>query len=93
MSYDNQSGFGGSYGRGTGDAGGGNLAVPHGSFEDATADGMSAGGKGKRLSTTQWLAKTHGVKNAKTMYVRLRIIVYGEKGSLETPAKVAVTVL
>ncbi|KAI9879839.1 MAG: hypothetical protein M1830_006862 [Pleopsidium flavum] len=69
MSYQNQSGVVGSYGRETGDAADGISNIRYGISGDAAADWISGGGKGKRMSTTQRLAKTHGVKNAKTMYL------------------------
>ena len=43
--------------------------TPHSLLGDAITDGLFAGSGGSQMSTTQWLAKQHGVKNDRTMYV------------------------
>lgn len=60
--------FGGRYPGGIGDEGGASSNI-HGVFGDAVADGVFGGGPGKKMSTTQWLAKKHGVKNTRAMYL------------------------
>jgi len=76
FSHDSQSGRRGSYARGG--SVDGTTSVPDGASGDAAGDWTLGGGKGKRLSTTQWLAKRHGVKNPRRMYVRLSRILHIE---------------
>lgn len=61
--YDSRDGFGGPY---QDDAGSGTV-TPHGVLGDAVTDGL-LGGAG-HTSNTAWLAKRHGVKHDKYMYV------------------------
>lgn len=79
LSFDGQ-------GLGTGDSIGGRNLVPDGD-PGAGAGGWTLGGgaKGKRLSTTQWLAKRHGVKNSRTMYVRFSNILHNETRFQRSP--------
>ncbi|KAF1992261.1 high affinity sulfate transporter 1 [Aulographum hederae CBS 113979] len=63
-----RDGFGGRYPGGMSDYGG--TADPtHSLLGDSVADGVLGGGKGKKMSTTQFLAKKYGVKNERTMYL------------------------
>lgn len=41
----------------------------HALLGDAFADGVLGGGHGQKLSTTQYLAKRHGIAHPRTMYV------------------------
>lgn len=43
--------------------------TPHSLLGDNMADGLLGSASGSNMSTTQWLAKQHGVKNERTMYV------------------------
>lgn len=45
--------------------------VAHGLLGDRTADGL-LGGQGKKMSTTRYLARKHGIKNERTMCVAYR---------------------
>ena len=70
MSYDSQYSFGGRFDGSIGDGIGGSSDVTRGVFENAVTDGLLAReGGGKTMSTTAWLAKRHGVRNARSMYV------------------------
>lgn len=63
----------------TGNSMGGRNLVPDG--DPGTATGgwtLGGGGKGKRLSTTQLLARRHGVKNSRAMYGRFSNILHME---------------
>ena len=71
-SWDSRLSFGGRYGEDIGDGDGGGSSNTRGIFGDAIVNGLfGAGNKGKKMSTTQWLAKTHGVKNPRRMYVEI----------------------
>ncbi|KAL1305333.1 hypothetical protein AAFC00_002231 [Neodothiora populina] len=64
--YDSSNdGFGGPL---LDDAGSGSVS-PHALLGDAVTDGL-LGGPGQHTSTTQWLAKRHGVKHDRAMYLR-----------------------
>ena len=61
--------FGGRYPGGLGDGVAGSSSNTHGVLGDAFADGVLGPGDGKKMSTTQYLAKRHGVKNTRLMLV------------------------
>lgn len=63
---ESRNGFGGRYGGIDGVGGHDNT---HEVLGDAVTDGLLGGGPGKKMSTTKWLAKTHGIKNQRLMYV------------------------
>jgi len=58
-------GFGGRYPEGVGQSG----DNAHGVLGDAVTDGLMGARNGNKMSTTQWLARRHGVKNSRIMYV------------------------
>lgn len=62
-SYDSRDGFGGPL---PDDPSSGTVS-PHGLLGDAITDGL-LGGPGHHESTTQWLARRHGVKHDRAMY-------------------------
>jgi hypothetical protein len=64
---DSRDGYGGPY---QDDSGSGTMS-PHGLLGDAVTDGL-LGAPGQRTSNTQWLAKRHGVKHDRAMYVAER---------------------
>lgn len=66
-----QDGYGGRYPEGLGDGVGNSGDNVHGVFGDAVTDGLMGPGQGNKMSTTQWLAKRHGVKNSRIMCVYL----------------------
>ena len=43
--------------------------TPHSLLDDNATDGLLGSASGSNMSTTRWLAKQHGVKNERTMYV------------------------
>ncbi len=59
--------FGGRYEGGIGAGVGGNSSTTNSVVGDAVADGLLGGGQGSKMSTTQSLAKRHGVKNKRMM--------------------------
>jgi hypothetical protein len=63
--------FGGRYPGELGKGVAGSSSNTHGLIGDAFADGILGPGDGKKMSTTQWLAKRHGVKNTRLMSVFL----------------------
>lgn len=69
--------FGGSYNGSIRDGVGESSNRSYGVFENKVIAGLFGAGKGggRQMSTTQWLAKTHGVKNPRAMYVDLRVNV------------------
>ncbi|KAL9102829.1 MAG: hypothetical protein Q9187_009078 [Circinaria calcarea] len=69
--------FGGSYNGSIGDRVGESSNRSYGGLGDRVITGMFGAGKGggRPMSTTQWLAKTHGVKNPRAMYVDLMLNV------------------
>ncbi|KAK5285526.1 hypothetical protein LTR16_004554 [Cryomyces antarcticus] len=62
-------GFGGKYGGGIGEAVGSSGDNGHSGFGDVAANAMLGEGQGHRMSTTQYLAKRHGIKNTRLMYI------------------------
>ncbi|KIV98800.1 hypothetical protein, variant [Verruconis gallopava] len=64
-----EEGFGGAYpdpsAGGLGDA----VDATHGLLGDAIADGLMGGGDGNKMSITKYLAKRHGVKARRRMYI------------------------
>lgn len=79
MSYDSGARVGRSYG-GDSDASSGNSNIMQRIFGGGAADVVSSDRKGKKMSTTQMLAKKHGVKTSKKMYVNSEIKILREKG-------------
>lgn len=43
--------------------------TPHSLLDESVTDGLLGSGSGSNMSTTRWLAKQHGVKSERTMYV------------------------
>lgn len=43
--------------------------TPHSLLDENVTDGLLGSGSGTNMSTTRWLAKQHGVKSERTMYV------------------------
>jgi len=64
-----QDGYGGRYSGGIGDGVGHSGDNAHGVLGDAVTDGLMGVRQGNKMSTTQWLAKRHGVKGSRIMYV------------------------
>ena len=71
-----REGFGGRWLGGLGDGVGGNRDNVHGLLGDAIADGVFGGGRrgrddadGGKKSTTQWLARRHGIRGSRRMYL------------------------
>lgn len=66
-SISSENGFGGQYpgslDRRTGEP----ADVTHALLGDAVADGVLGGGRGQKMSTTRYLAETHGVKHKRLM--------------------------
>lgn len=62
-------GFGGRYPDSVNGRTGEPADATHALLGDAVTDGLLGGGKGPKRSTTMHLAKTHGVKHTKMMYV------------------------
>lgn len=60
-----QKGFGGTYDGGNID--GEDVDPTHSLLGDAVADGVLGGGHGSKMSTTDWLAKKHGVRSRRMM--------------------------
>lgn len=58
-------GFGGTYEGGNTD--GEDVDPSHSLLGDAIADGVMGGGHGPKMSTTEWLAKKHGVRSRRMM--------------------------
>jgi len=88
FSYDGQSGIAGSYGRGAGDSVDGGSSGANGGSGDTAGDWTLGGGKGKRMSTTQVLARRHGVKNPRRMYVSLGDILHLETRNPNSVSKI-----
>jgi len=88
FSYDGQSGIAGSYGRGAGDSVDGGSSGANGASGDTAGDWTLGGGKGKRMSTTQVLARRHGVKNPRRMYVSLGDILHLETRNPNSVSKI-----
>lgn len=69
MSYgsfdSSQKGFGGTYRGGNMDGEDGDPT--HSLLGDAIADGVMGGGHGSKMSTTDWLARKHGVRSRRMM--------------------------
>lgn len=63
-----QNGFGGPYPEGEGPSYGESADPTHGLLGDTVADGVLGGGNGHNMSTTDYLAKRHGVKNRRKMF-------------------------
>lgn len=64
-----QDGYGGRYPEGLGDGVGQSGDNAHGVLGDAVTDGLMGPRDGNKMSTTQWLARRHGIKNSRIMYV------------------------
>ncbi|KAF2502959.1 hypothetical protein BU16DRAFT_25303 [Lophium mytilinum] len=69
-------GFGGRYPGGLGTAPGEHADVTHALLGDTVADGVLGGGRGKKMSTTRYLAKRHGIKSEKRMYLAYYIPIF-----------------
>jgi hypothetical protein len=61
-------GFGGAYTDGEGPSFGESADAAHGILGDTIADGLLGGGTGNKMSTTNYLAQRHGIKNRRKMY-------------------------
>ena len=72
-SFDSRYSFGGRYNEDVRDEiGGSSSSNMRGILGDAVVNGLfGTANKGKKMSTTQWLAKRHGVKNSRMMYVAI----------------------
>ncbi|KAH0376928.1 hypothetical protein KCU92_g9533, partial [Aureobasidium melanogenum] len=44
--------------------------TPHSLLDENVTDGLLGSGSGTNMSTTQWLAKQHGIKSERTMYLQ-----------------------
>ncbi|KAG9608693.1 hypothetical protein KCV04_g17960, partial [Aureobasidium melanogenum] len=44
--------------------------TPHSLLDENVTDGLLASGSGTNVSTTHWLAKQHGIKSERTMYLQ-----------------------
>ncbi|KAF2261307.1 high affinity sulfate transporter 1 [Lojkania enalia] len=64
-----REGFGGRYPGGLGPQPGDSADVTHALLGDTIADGVLGGGNGQKMSTTKFLARRHGIKNQRTMYL------------------------
>ncbi|KAF2731527.1 high affinity sulfate transporter 1 [Polyplosphaeria fusca] len=64
-----REGFGGRYPGGLGGQHGEGADPTHALLGDTVADGVLGGGSGQKMSTTKYLAKRHGIKNSRTMYL------------------------
>jgi hypothetical protein len=62
-----QQGFGGAYTEGDGPEYGESADVTHGLLGDTVADGLLGGGTGNKMSTTDHLARRHGIKIRRRM--------------------------
>ncbi|RDI82730.1 hypothetical protein Vi05172_g7282 [Venturia inaequalis] len=62
-----QKGFGVTYGGG--DMDGEDVDPTQSLLGDAIADGVMEGGHGSKMSSTEWLARKHGVRSRRMMYV------------------------
>ena len=88
MSFDGQSGSGRSYGGQAGESAGGRKSVPYGAAGDVSGEWTPGARKGKRMSTTQSLAKRHGVKNSRIMYVRITDLLHWGPRILKSASKI-----
>lgn len=70
-----QDGYGGRYPEGLGNGVGQSGDNAHGVLGDAVTDGLMGARDGNKMSTTQWLARRHGVKNSRIMYVGQRPVL------------------
>ncbi|KAF2719304.1 hypothetical protein K431DRAFT_273036 [Polychaeton citri CBS 116435] len=68
-SEDSEEGLGGRYAGGLGDGVGNSGDNAHGLLGDAVTDSLLGPREGNKMSTTQWLARRHGVKNTRLMYL------------------------
>jgi hypothetical protein len=66
-------GFGGRYLGGLGTSTGDGADVTHALLGDTVADGLLGGKKGKKMSTTRFLALRHGIKSEKQMQVMSKV--------------------
>ncbi|KAK4988459.1 hypothetical protein LTR66_007319 [Elasticomyces elasticus] len=69
VSIDSQDGFGRRYEDSVRDGIGYSRDHVHGLLGDAIADGTLGEGRSHKMSTTQWLAHRHGVRNIRVMYL------------------------
>lgn len=63
------SGFGGRYSGALGGGSNNSMGPTHADVRDSFANSGLGGDRGKKMSTTEWLAKQHGIKNRRLMYV------------------------
>ncbi len=87
VGYESQSLFGGGYGQVLGDLDGASRGASYGTSGDVSGGWTPEGRTGKKMSTTQWLAKRHGVKNPRTMYVRVSNSIHLEMNIQEIFAR------
>jgi hypothetical protein len=64
-----QQGFGGAYTDGDGPEFGDSADATHGLLGDTIADGLLGGGTGNKMSTTDYLARRHGIRVRRRMSV------------------------
>ncbi|KAF2122322.1 sulfate transporter family-domain-containing protein [Lophiotrema nucula] len=70
-----RDGYGGRYPGGLGEEGE-NADATHALLGDTVADGLLGGGQGHKMSTTNWLAQRHGIKNQRAMYLGYYIPIF-----------------
>ncbi|ORY08793.1 high affinity sulfate transporter 1 [Clohesyomyces aquaticus] len=77
MSSDmSRDGFGGRYAGGVQEGPGESADPTHALLGDAFADGVLGGGNGQKMSTTRWLARRHGIKNQRIMYLAYYVPIF-----------------
>ncbi|EON69209.1 hypothetical protein W97_08468 [Coniosporium apollinis CBS 100218] len=70
------SGFGGRYSGALGGGPNNSMDPTHADVGDSFADSDLGGDRGKQMSTTEWLAKQHGIKNRRLMYLAYYIPIF-----------------
>jgi hypothetical protein len=64
-----EDGLGGPYPDGPGSNFNESADLAHGILGDSIADGLLGGGDGSKMSTTNYLAKRHGIRARRKMFV------------------------